>query len=151
MTHEQFKKNLFALYDGELSGTEYREVLAHLEDCLECHEVYTNWEKIAKTFFRSPQFQTSEVFVQRVMEGVGLLTESGWFRWRPVVLRWLVPAVGFGIAALLLFISLPDQEPAISTEGLLLANGSERVPSQWVFLRESPQTDDLLVIVLEEP
>jgi hypothetical protein len=55
------------------------------------------------------------------------------------------------MATVLLFISLPSQDPVISTEGLLLANGPEGISSQWVFLREPPQTDDLVTIVLEEP
>lgn len=151
MDHKRLKKNLFALYDRELSATERCEVLAHIEDCLECRQTYTNWEKIVKTFFRPPLPQTSELFVQRVMEQVEILSDSGWIRWRPVAIRWLAPVLGLGIAALLLFISLPSQEPVISTEGLLLANGPERIFSQGVFLREPPQTDDLVTIVLEEP
>ncbi|MGH7273967.1 MAG: anti-sigma factor family protein [Nitrospiria bacterium] len=151
MDHEQFKQNLFELYDGELSATEHFEVLSHLKDCLECQQTYTNWEKIAKTFFRPPRPQTSELFVQRVMEQVDILSDSGWIKWRPVVVRWLAPTFGFGIAAFLLFIRLANQEPVISTEGLLLANGPEGIPSQWILLREAPQADDLVTMVLEEP
>lgn len=151
MDHEHFKKALFPLYDGELPDTECHEVLAHLEDCLECQQTYTNWKKIAKTFFRPPTPQASELFVQRVMEQLEDPTESSWIRWRPAVLRWLAPALGFGIAASLLFISLTFQEPLISTESLLLASGPEGIPPEWVSLIETPQVDALLLIVPEGP
>jgi anti-sigma factor RsiW len=151
MGHDHFKKNLFALYDGELSDTQCREVSAHLEGCADCRQAYTNWKKIAKTFFRPPTPQSSEQFVQRVMERVEGLTESGWARWRPVSLRWLAPALGFGIAASLLFIGVTYQEPLISTESLLLASGPEGMTPEWVSLIESPQADTLLPIVLEGP
>jgi anti-sigma factor RsiW len=149
MDHEEFKKDLFALYDGELSDTERREVIAHIEDCPECRQAYTHWERIAKTFLRSLRPETSEAFVQRVMERIKIAEDSRRLRWRPAAIRWLSPALGLGTAALLFFISLPHQGPVLSTEGLLLANGHEEHTSEWVFRREAPQADDLLAMVLE--
>lgn len=168
MTHGLLKEKLFALYDGELPEGERQEVLVHLDDCPECRQVYKRWEKIAKTFFRPPMPQTSEAFVQRVMERVETLTEpervrrrvrwsARWIRWqitsrvrwRPIAVWWLVPALGLAAAALLLFISLQGQETLISTEDLLLADGHERSPSQWILVGETPQADDLLGIIIE--
>jgi anti-sigma factor RsiW len=151
MNHEDFKKNLFALYDKELPDSECREVLAHMEDCLECRQAYTNWKTVAKKFFGSVHPQTSELFVQGVMGRLKTPTRTGRAKRRPIVIRWLVPALGFGVAALLFFISLPPQEPLISTESLLLASGPEGTPPEWISLIETSQSEALLPIVMEGP
>jgi hypothetical protein len=74
---------------------------------------------------------------------------AGRIEWPSLVLRWLTPALGIGIAAWLIAAGLPVLEPAVSTEGLLLAGGPDETLSQWVFLSEPPRADDWLGLVLE--
>lgn len=151
MKHEKLKELLFALYDKELPDAECQEIEAHIKSCSECRQTYQQWERITGTLFRRSQSQPSEAFVQGVMGKLEALEENPRVYGRPMAAQWLVPTLGLGFVALLIFMALPEREPAFSTETLLLANGKEELASKWVFLSESPETDDLLGFALEEP
>ena len=145
MSHDTLKEKLFALYDGELTGEVRHEVEAHVANCSECRTAYAQWQQTASTFFRAPDVQTSDAFVHQMM---GRLTASVRPRraapWREM--RWLIPAMG--LAGVLLLVLGPAQHP-VSLEALLLADGPENMPAQFVLASDTPSVDDVLGLVME--
>ncbi len=149
MDHDRLKDRLWLLYDGELGEPERREVLAHLESCPECRETSARWGRIAGALLPPPQVQPSEQFVQRVMARVEeAQTEPVWIgAWR---LRWLMPALGAGLAATLLVFNLTSSPDApLSTDGLLLADATGAQANGRVS-DGGPQEDDLTALLWEE-
>lgn len=151
IVHERMKEKVFALYDGELSEAERQAVQQHLEACPDCRETYNRWVKIAGTFLRAPELPASEALVRRVMERVEVIHQPIGIWPQSVVFRWLVPVLGVGMAASLLMVTLPRSNVPVSTETLLMVNGTESVSSEWMFLREAPGEDDVLGFALERP
>ena len=152
MNHQDLQEKIFALYDGELSDPDSREVRAHLEVCPECREGYTRWEVLASVFFKAPQIHPSEPFVRKVMARIEALEEPCGRKRRALVLRRLVPALGVCLIVGLFVWALPSQGPEVSTEALLLANGRDGLPPpEWIFQKEDPRAEDLLAFILEEP
>ncbi len=151
MNHQHLEEKLFALYDGELSDSESREVREHMEVCLECRESYTRWKRLASVFFRVPQIHPSEPFVWKVMARIEALEKPCGHRHRVWVLRRLVPALGVGLMIGLFVWALPSRGLEVSTEALLLANGRDGLAPEWIFQKEGPKAEDLLAFVLGEP
>ena len=145
MDHDTLKEKLFTFYDRELTGEARREVEAHVANCSECRDAYAQWQQTASVLFRVPDVQTSDVFVHQVM---GRLTASV----RPrraapwLEMRWLIPVVG--LAGLLLLMLSLAQHP-VSLEALLLADGPENMPAQFVLASDTPSADDVLGLVME--
>jgi len=145
MSHDTPKEKLFAFYDGELTGEARREVEAHVANCSECRDAYAQWQQTANVFFRVPNVQTSDAFVHQVM---GRLTASvrphraaSWME-----MRWLIPAAG--LAGILLLV-LGSAQHSVSLEALLLADGPENMPAQFVLASDTPSADDVLGLVME--
>lgn len=144
MTHDAIREQVFALSDGELSGEARRAAQAHLEECTECRQVVASWKRTAGVFFRSPEVQGSEAFVDRVLNRIAATERTpAVSAWKPSV-RWLIPALG--LAALLL-VMRPSDQP-MSLDALLLTGGEED-EVQLVLARESPSVDAVLNAVLE--
>ncbi len=145
MDHETLTDQLFALYDGELTGHARRAVETHLTQCRECRQRYAQWQQTARALFRVPDVQPSDVFVHQVMgrlrEPVRAPRVRSWWR-----VRWLLPAMG--LASLVLLVLSPAQRP-VSLEALLLADGSENASAQIVLASTSPSADDVLGLVVE--
>lgn len=152
MKHKKIKDALYALYDGELSGEMCLEVESHMKTCGECRQIYQNWGEISKTFLKVPQVAPTDAFVENVMERIEALDEVPQtdvkYRWP--LFRWMAPALGLGFAAFFLTV-MPETESTISTDDLLLVNGRNGFVSQWAFAPASPEKEDLLEYVLEEP
>lgn len=146
MNHEELKESVFALHDGELADAEHRETESHLEGCAECRLTLENWKKISVALFHE-EAPVSEAFVQRVMEAIPPSAVGR--RPSAISLRWLAPAFGMAILALILIFAKPAAEP-VSAEALLLADGREGAVTELAFLPESPGKDEILGYVLEE-
>lgn len=146
MNHKAILIALFAMYDEELVGAERQEVEAHLAACPECQRIYTQWRQTANALFRTPQVRTSDAFVHRLMERIDALAQPR--RPRPwiVGIRWLVPAMGL---ASLVFLVLGSTRRAVSLETLLLADGRDKMPAQFVLASEPPTTDEVFGFLME--
>lgn len=125
MKHDEAKERLFAFHDGELAAGERREVEVHLETCAECRRELAVWKKVAGAFFRPVPVQSSEAFVQGVMEKLREVEEPLPALRDRLFPRWLVPAMGFAFAVMLFTLALPVRETSVSAESLLLADGRE--------------------------
>ena len=100
MSHEEIKKHLFALYDGELAPENQTEIETHLSRCAECRELYQGWARIAKVFFQPPKQLGSDFFVQSVMNRIHALEISQPVKSWNLSFGWLVPAAGLALALL---------------------------------------------------
>ena len=144
--HEAMKDQLFALYDGELTGATRRTVEAHLAGCSACRHTYTQWQHTASTFFPASQIQVPDAFVRRLMERLDVLERPRRAPPWMVAIRWLVPAVGFAGVMLVAMASSPHP---FSIENLLLAGGRETVSAQLVLASEPPTTEEVLGVLME--
>lgn len=144
MTHDAMRKQVFALYDGELAGEARQAAQAHLRQCSECQEAIAGWKRTAGVFFRSPKVRGSEAFVDRVLNRIASAERApAVSAWKPSI-RWLIPALG--LVALLLVMRVGSQP--VSLDALLLTDGEER-GVELVLARESPGLDTVLDAVLE--
>jgi anti-sigma factor RsiW len=140
---------LEALHDGELKEGERRAVLAHLKECADCRLAHDRWERISRAFFRAPERPSAaetERFVRSVMAG---LAESapvsavwGWLQ-----APWLIPALGAGVAALLLAVAWPEAPPP--PDDLLLMGAGDRGALELVLPPDSARADAVLAGVME--
>ena len=149
MDHHTMQNQLFALYDGELSGEARRLAEAHALDCAECRALLSQRKRVAGTLFRSPEVSTSEGFVEGVMQRIAMPPprRARLPRW---ILEgsWLVPAVG--LAAMLLIMIQGPLQQTVSIESLLLSDGREPAAVQEVLSGERPSADDVLGLLMEE-
>jgi len=142
------REKLYAFYDGELPERERRQVETHLSGCAECRRVCEEWKKIAGAIFRPVAVQTSEAFVQRVMES--LPEEEALPSRSRITFRWLAPAFSLAAAGLALILAWPGGNE-VSAEALILANGQDETPALLAFAPQAPGPDELLGLALEEP
>lgn len=146
--HEHMRQRLFACEEGELPEAERREVMDHLESCPDCRAAARRWTTLAGAFFRTPA-PPSEHFVRRVMARIEAerrslsIWEGAW--------RWLVPALGVGVAALALVVTTPRGESPLSTEALLLAGSTGSGAFEQLMGRETPDAEEVLNLALERP
>jgi hypothetical protein len=66
-------------------------------------------------------------------------------------MRWLAPAVGAGLAALVLTVLVPADESPISTDALLLANAADTGAVERLFVHDAPSADEMLGFTLDQP
>ncbi len=149
MDHKTIQDQLFALYDGELTGAVRRSVESHVAGCAECRALMAQWQQTAGRLFRAPRVATSEAFVERVMRRIATPDRQP-FRLPRWILEggWLVPALGFGV--MLLVMVRGPLEQTVSIESLLLSDGREPAVLQQVLTGESPNADDILGLLMEE-
>lgn len=141
--HEESRKRLFELYDGELPLGERSKVETHLEGCASCREVYERWSRLAGALFSASEPPVPEAFVGRVMAGLDAEAVVWW--------QWPAPAWGLGFAAALLAVSLTRRAEPVLPEDLLLAGGQEDAAVEWLLRASGPGPDEWLGSVLEEP
>ena len=133
MNHETIKEQLYAFYDGELDAIARQNLKTHLDGCLECREIYDRWSKTAKALFRKTKPETSEFFVQQVMNRVRELPSyKRSFGWE-ISLPWLVPALG--LAMMIMVIA-----PSASQGGIM---------EEFVFSNNPASADESLQYVME--
>ena len=144
--HDALQRQLFALYDGELTGSARQEMEDHLAGCPACRERYTQWQRTARALFRVPDVHASEAFVHRLMARLDAWQRPQRAVPRLAAIRWLAPAVALA-GLLLLMIGWPPE--SVSVETLLLADGQARGPIQFVLASEPPTTDQVFGIITE--
>ena len=143
MEHQAASERLSAFYDGELADAERQAVARHVDQCTACRQTVDAWQRTARTLFPVPEPQPTEVFVQRVMAAIEPRPATPWVIRLPDLSRWLVPALGVGLAMAALVMLQPSRSEAFSTEALLLADGG---PGGG----PSASTEDVLELALEE-
>ena len=143
MDHVQVKQKLLEWRDGTLVEAERREIADHLRQCAGCWQFGQRWESIAELFSEKPSMETSEFFIQQVMERV---RRPEPVRLLPKPIWWWVPVLAPSLVLLLM--ALIGSRPVVSTETLL-----ERVGTDWsgsVELARGPASGDLLELLGEE-
>jgi anti-sigma factor RsiW len=152
--HEQIRQRIFAYLDGELSEAEYRTIQTHLEGCPDCRAATARWATLARTFFRplTPPPSSSDLFVRRVMAKVEAERSERLSVWEGAW-RWLVPALGVGVAALALVVTTPRDKssPPVSIDALLLASRADNGAFNEMMQQDSPDTETVLSLALEQP
>jgi len=121
MNHNQLKELVYSLFDGELDPANQQEAKKHWESCEECRDEVKDWEKISHLLFQETTLQENPYFAQKVMraledENPPSPARSLW--------DWLIPSLGFGVAAVLLFLSFFPTSEIISADDFLTANGA---------------------------
>ena len=165
MDHQAIHDQLFALYDGELTGAARHVLEEHLLDCAECRAIMAQWKHVAKALFQAPTLSTSEAFVRRVMQRVAsspaqrfrlpvprfrlhsTVRQAGLRRW---ILQggWLLPIAGL---AAIWFVMMRGFLPqTVSIESLLLSDGREPAVLQRVLTGERANAEDILGLLGEE-
>ena len=114
-----------------------------MDQCATCRQAVDAWRRTAHALFPTPEPQPTEAFVQRVMAAVEPRPATPWVIRLPDLSRWLVPALGVGLAMAALVMLQPSRSEAFSTEALLLADGG---PGDGV----SARAEDVLELALEE-
>jgi len=154
MDHDNLRDRLPALHDGELGRKERTELLAHLAACAECRADQERWERVAGAFLRPPPPPTpaeTAAFVRRVMARLRPQAppEAG-VPWPGAFIRWMSPALSFGLAMALVFIMWSGLKSAAPTDVLLLINGEASGLARMVSQPWAPTADDMLVMVMGE-
>ena len=141
--HESVKETLLAFHDAELPEKERLAIGAHLSSCTECRNTLKRFEMISSAFKRSFPVESSETFVNSVMNRLTNLEEaktsvvSSW-----MLPKWLLPILGYGFAFFLMFIAITYREMPVSTETVLLSNIPQS--AQWTFEAEPPDMNKLV-------
>lgn len=120
MNHNQLKDLILSLTDGELDPENQRVARRHLESCEECRHEMDDWKKLSGVLFRKIPIQKNPYFTQKVLRAIK--EEPLPSRERPLW-NWLVPSLGFGVAAVLLFTSFLPPSELVSADDILTTNG----------------------------
>jgi anti-sigma factor RsiW len=147
--HDLIRRRVLTCRDAELPEAERRELLAHVEGCPDCRAASRRWEVLAGAFFRVAQPPPSEPFVRRVMARVEAERRDSLSAWEGAW-RWLVPALGVGIAALILVVTTPWRESPVSTDTLLLASSAGNGAFD-VMMQQETTAGEVLGLALEQP
>lgn len=101
MNHDRIVELLSEYRDGALPPAERELVAAHLPACESCARALADWDRLAAAFFARPAAPTpvaTEAFVARVM---ARLPDEAPGIWAWLTGRWLTPALGLGLVALI--------------------------------------------------
>jgi anti-sigma factor RsiW len=152
--HEQIRQRVYAYTDGELPEAEYRAIQTHLEGCPDCRAAAARWATLAVAFFQppAPPPSSSDLFVRRVMARVEAERRESLSVWEGAW-RWLVPALGVGVAALALVVTTPrdDFSSPVSIDALLLASRVDNGMFNEMMQKDAPDTETVLGLALEQP
>jgi anti-sigma factor RsiW len=140
MNHQAIQEKLYVYRDPETGDEERREIAAHLEACEGCRLDLARWEQIqARVSQCTPA--PSPAFVYQVMDRLEPQPKHA-----PSAalgfLRWLFPALGYGMALGLMFAVITSRELPVNTEAILLAD----LPGmdQWTLGNQEPDAGDLV-------
>ncbi len=151
MDHNAIQAQLFALYDGELTGSARGAVESHLLDCTECRALLADWKRVVGACFQSPEVSSSEALVQCVMQRIARVPPQPFRvrlpRWI-VEGGWLAPAIG--LVGLGLVVMQGPLQQTVSIETLLLSDGREPAALQQVLTEESPSGDEIFGLLMED-
>lgn len=110
MTHEQMQERLSEWLDGEFEPAESAAASRHIDACPACKAEVSRLRRLGESLFSARSAadpRSTEAFVARVMARVDAESVSPWER---LAARFLAPAFGLALAALLLAISLPSSD-----------------------------------------
>lgn len=151
MEHDQAEDLFSDLLDGRLRGEDGRAVEEHLSGCARCRDSLREWERLRSGVFHAPVRPggiETEAFVRALMArlpaGVEEPEDS-----LTLDRRWLVPAMSFAFAALVLSfvpIRAATNEPV---SVLLSEDGASSGVLSWAG-RAAPETPEELVGFLME-
>lgn len=114
-------------------------------------DVDAGWERLAKVFFARPPAPgpvATEAFVARVMSRLPR-EAPGWLA--RLTGRWLVPALGLGLAALAFSFGSYARESVSDPAAALLSSGPDRQGlAEWLTRPGAPAADDLYALNGEE-
>jgi anti-sigma factor RsiW len=117
MEHEQALEKLDEWIDGELAADESAALSRHLDACADCRREAALRKRLGEALFAPlpPEDpRKTEAFVRRVM---GRVEAESVPAWRRLLGRALTPALGLGLAALLLSILNPGPGSASGFDG----------------------------------
>lgn len=142
--HETMRAQIFALYDGVLTGEPRRRAEAHLAACADCRALRDRWAARAKALFAAPTVEPSERFVQGVMARIRPAASPAPVvrpAWRPVLdWRWLMPALA---AAAVVVVLVGRPAPAsVSVDTVLM--GEPIGLLAWAVSETPTTTDDVV-------
>ncbi|MDE1976932.1 MAG: zf-HC2 domain-containing protein [Elusimicrobia bacterium] len=106
MKHENFRELIDEMRDGDLPDQLKKEFAAHLSACDACRRDYERRLSLVRRLFRpaeAPSAAQVEAFTRAVMEKIPGQADAAAPRmgaWRN--LWWIVPSLGFALAALIL-------------------------------------------------
>ena len=144
MDHRHIEEKILEFFDGELGESERRGIEAHLPQCAECTGALERWRRIRTALATATVCRPSGEFVNQVMErlaGPVQEEETATVRFFPGV-KWLMPALGYAFALMMMFFAIAQREPIINTETMLLSNIPQK--SQWAFSAENPEQGKLV-------
>ncbi len=144
MDHEAMKTEIFALYDGALTGSARQAAERHLHACAECQALLARWTQTARAAFAVDTLAPSEAFVRGVMDRIERQEQTRRARRWTVTLRWMAPALA--LAGVLAAVFGPTKD-TVSLDALLLADARG---SAWALAAQPTTVDDVLGLVMEE-
>ena len=156
MSHDQLREKLWALYDGELSIPERRELEHHLEDCEECLLTLSQWQRTSAALFpkaESPKL-SGELFTQKVMAQVRSLPQPKKLSWWRGFLPWMTSLLGSAaIAGWVLFYVMPAT-PGLSWGSNASSFFSEDTPettsASWTSLPATSKGEEWVARLVKE-
>jgi anti-sigma factor RsiW len=148
MNHQKIREQIFLLGDPELPAEESAALRKHLETCAQCREISGQWRKLREVFRQAPAVRPSAAFTANVMRRLEAPAENMWAKALSIFRAdWVMPAVGYAFAVLLMGIAIAHRAPLENMDQGLLSGAA---PSEeWVVSGDSPDMRQLLGITME--
>jgi len=151
MKHEDFRELFDGLRDSELSGPLKDELSAHLASCAACLRDYERRAALAKIFFRpvaAPAPAQIEAFTRAVMEKIssGRVPAA---KARSEALRnlwWMVPSLGFALAALILALRRGAPALMVPMDSQLLIGAQNKTVAEIVIPLDPANGQNLVAV-----
>ena len=149
MDHQTIKDKLLLCGDPELSKPENDLIKHHLESCEECRQTLNRWQSLRGIFNQKRSGQLPSVsFTEGVMTRIHALQEKPKREFSFEGLRWVMPALGYAFAILLVVGAIAKRAPSENMDRYLLV---DMAPADyWMVSDEPPDMQELLGITMEE-
>lgn len=141
-------EQLQSYFDGEATPEERLRMQAVIAESTECRELLKQWgqQRRAMGLLKNKEL-AGEAFVSRVMNRLDELKapepEAVEF---PEFLRWLFPAVGYALSAILVFMTLSVKQPSVNADTVLLSE----MPQETHSIFMARKTDASQMFATEE-
>ena len=132
MDHESIVRKLPEYAGGELPVAEAAAICEHLAGCEACRRESRLWGDSLRVFFGTPREKRREATEALVREVMARLPAAARRSWLDIPdLRWLVPVIGFSLAALLLSFVPYVRRQSRAVEPVL-ADPNAKVLAAWL-------------------
>jgi predicted anti-sigma-YlaC factor YlaD len=149
MDHQTIKDKLLLFGDPELSKPENDLIKHHLDSCEECRQTLNRWQSLRGIFSQKSSVQApSTSFTAGVMNRIHALQEKPRRESLLEGLRWVMPALGYAFAILLVIGAIAKRAPSENMDRYLLVDISPA--DYWVVSDQTPDVQELLGITMEE-